>query len=351
MAAPTIMDALPGQLQDLRLEGSSIVHVVTRERRFSDTDGAAAPNLVSIASHTRSHFTRQLEQHVHETSTSTASSTAPTASVPLAAHHCTSTPDDCALAKVFRMPELLATVLGFLDTADIMSMRLVNKTFCRTVLDSPQLRAHLFVRPQWLRPPVDYMLLDVKIPGLTIERGDPVDMGQWVHVTIDAKAARTIIPSGRANRRPRARSIYEGLRGGLGSSSQREFLASSSTYEELHVTQPPLLGMQAFLLGANPSHISPTVPSPSDASDMEHSHTSEGTEVDEREFDACAKMSCNSGITLDFIADTALTLLSERRHESKPGGGKVLFRAIISFCEPTQQPRKRGTARSVIRLG
>ena len=98
------------------------MHVVTRERRFSDTDGAAAPNLVSIASHTRSHFTRQLEQHVHETSTSTASSTAPTASVPLAAHHCTSTPDDCALAKVFRMPELLASVLGFLDTAAIMSM-------------------------------------------------------------------------------------------------------------------------------------------------------------------------------------------------------------------------------------
>ncbi|KAF2207912.1 hypothetical protein CERZMDRAFT_101935 [Cercospora zeae-maydis SCOH1-5] len=348
------MDALPGQLHGLRLEPSSIVHLVTRERRFSDTDtgsAAAAAATPNLASHTRPRFTRQLEQHVHEANIAAATSTASAAPMPLHPHQCASPPNDCAVAEVFSMPELLATVFGFLDTDDIMSMRRVNRTFCRTVLESPRLRTHLFMRPQWLRPPIDFLLLDVKIPGLTIERGDPVEMGQWVHVTIDANAARTIIPTGRANRRPRARSIYEGLRGGLGSSSQRELLASSSGYEELHVAQPPLLGMQAFIIGTAPSE-EPFLPrSHADPSDVDANRSSETTEAEERSLSACAKMSCHSGITLDFIADTALTLIPERRLASKQEECKVLFKAIVSFCEPTQQSRKRGTARSIIRLG
>ncbi|KAM3419475.1 hypothetical protein BST61_g5401 [Cercospora zeina] len=345
------MDALPGQLQHLRLEHSSVVHLVTRERRFSDTDTDTAAAASNLAGQTRSHFARQLEQHVHEASIPASTSTASGAPTRLHPHQCTSPPNDCALAKVFGMPELLGIVFGFLETADIMSMRRVNRTFCRTVLESPHLRMHMFMRPQWSRPPVDFMLLDAKIPGLTIERGVPVEMGQWVHVTIDANAARAIIPTGRATRRPRARSIYEGLRGGLGSSSQRELLASSSGYEELHVAQPPLLGMQAFIVGTASSE-KPVMPrSHSDVSGVDPEDSSETTEAEERSLCACAKMSCHSGITLDFIADTALTLLPERRLASKQEGRKVSFKAIVSFCEPTQQSQKRGTARSVIRLG
>lgn len=269
---------------------------------------------------------------------------------PLQQHMCTSS--SCAALKVFGTPELLATVLGFLDTNDVMFMRRINRTWARTVVDTPELRTCMFLRPQWLRPPADYMLLDLKIPGLSIQKGEAVHKGQWIVITMNASAARHVVPpSGpryhgrRQFSFPSSRSLLaEVLTHGAGKAE----LASTSQvpkvkYDELYITQPPLLGLQAFMIDSDGCDVSSaetsTVGSTGEGPD-ERDDDEEGSQIPA----PCAKMSCDAGINLDFIAETALALLREE------DGRQVAFKAIISFCEPSQSLSKRGTTRSVIRL-
>jgi hypothetical protein len=248
-------------------------------------------------------------------------------------HHCTS--DTCAVTKLFHMPELLTIVLDFLDDSDVMTLRRVSRIWVETVRGSPRLRLRSFVQPQWHRLPANFILVDPKVEGLKLHRGDPVHLGQWIHIIMNVAAARRILSACGVSPQPRAPSMFVGLRGGLGSSSRtatdswpamplpRE---SADKYQNLHICQPPILGMQATVI--NPG---------------------EETGGDEDENSpapvACIKLSCDTGITLDFLAETTISLLRSRNAID----AEVVYKSIISFCQPSQSTRKPGMAqRSVI---
>lgn len=393
------MDQLTRDIDNLRLS------ISRRERRhsYTDTDNHSS-TLQTLpgpsASRVAPRWTPRPEGTI---STSRAASeptdeaiAVPAEPEPLQEHSCTLS--TCSVQKLFAMPELLAIILSHIDTSNVMTLRRVNSTWLRTVSQSPQLRLHAFLRPQWARPASYFTLLDLKLPGLTIAKGDPVDRGHWIHVTMDAAAARLILPGGRASGRPRARSIYEGMRGGLGSRrpqgsdqwpapESRQSVAPA--YEDLQICQPPLVGIQAFggdatvkIRGAgeasnanNDRREGPTQPSKlaeivaraaTILPHAAHQHTEQSKDqLDQQDkrgdqddgvqsglnapnASAFAKLSCDAGITLGFLAETALEFLgSPVRSE----GTAITFKAIVSYCAPGKVARRRGTARSVIHIG
>jgi len=162
------------------------------------------------------------------------------------------------------------------------------------------------------------------------------------------EAAHSIAPSSKPSKRVRSRSIYEGLRGGLGSrpsftddswpptGNKNDADDTSSQhrgrYEDLFIAQPPPVGMQAFVL--------PDIPHPLDA---------EGVDTADRPT-ACAKISCDAGITLGFLAETAQSLLASTKYAAEQDA-RVVFKTIISFCSDQPAIRKRGVARSVTMIG
>ncbi|KXT07403.1 hypothetical protein AC578_413 [Pseudocercospora eumusae] len=340
------MDRLEHSTNSLSLRSSpspTSTNAHRRERRFSDVarDSASAAAVFRIPNQVGSRCLPKPDEQQHKRFSPFPWSEKEEPSLPVEPHTCQLSA--CSLAQVFSTPELLGMILSYLGTTDVITLRRTSRTWSRTVQESPSLRLHLFSRPQWDRPASDFQLLDLKLPGLHIEKGEPVDKGRWIHVSMNAIAARSILPAGRPSRRPRARSIFEGMRGGLGSRTMREGWPSQSPkdplspvlqYEDLYITQPPVLGMQAFLIEPE---IAPE-------------ETSESSDEDDIPC-ACAKLSCDAGITLDFLADTTLSLLKDRRDMKDTEGRSVMFKAIVSFCKPTNSFCKRGTARSVIRIG
>ncbi|KAI6909865.1 hypothetical protein KC355_g18442, partial [Hortaea werneckii] len=156
-------------------------------------------------------------------------------------------------------------------------------------------------------------------------------------------AAQAICPfDSTPKKRLRSRSFFEGLRGGLGaragSSSDQwpkadEHTVNSNTgtegvnapqYKDLFVAQPPVVGMQAFIYTNSDSS------SKDDADDSTKQPC------------ACAKLSCDAGITLGFLAETAQSLLRSRQAEPASSAAakdvRVVFKAIVSF---TKGERKR----------
>ena len=255
----------------------------------------------------------------------------------------------CAVTRVFETTELLELVLSFLETKDVLSLRLTNRQWDSTIHHSPQLRLHFFTFGQWARPGSQFQLLPLSLPGLSIELGRELHLGRWIDITFTPEAARRICPDPQPTRRIRSRSIFEGLRGGLGSRTQNsvgEWSASRATptihttirYEDLFVTQPPVLGVQAFIVYS---------PNPKD----EQRPPKRETKSLNGHIGACAKLSCDAGITLGFLAETAQSLL--RSQEAGPSNlrdARVMFRTIMSFCAPEQVPRKRTTGRTVTPL-
>ncbi|KAK0807313.1 hypothetical protein LTS16_018826, partial [Friedmanniomyces endolithicus] len=250
----------------------------------------------------------------------------------------------CALTKVFATTELLECILGFLDTENIWVHRLTSPLWYATINTSPELRLHRHVYPQFTRPSSAFLLLPISLPGLVIELGKPLHLGQWISVTFTQEAVRRVSPGVNPGRRVRSRSIFEGLRGGLGSrqgGSNDNWPAPAPMdtkptnangtlhYGSLHITQPPTLGMQAFIIDLV------TAPDPGSSDDK----------ADVKLPAPCAKLSCDAGITLGFLAETAESLLP-------PGSEKsVMFKAIVSFSKSEPVPRKRGVARSVTKIG
>jgi len=176
------------------------------------------------------------------------------------------------------------------------------------------------------------------VAGLVIEVGEQIHLGQWVRVSMTKDAARTILPPSGTGKRVRSRSIYEGLRGGLGSRPSRssdQWPASEATkvdrgpYEAMFFCQPPAVGMQAFVIHDTPVG-------------------NRNNELEARG-PAAAKLSWDAGITLGFMAESAQALLAAAKHEG--GDTSVVFETIISFCAPEQAPRKRGVLRSFTMLG
>lgn len=259
---------------------------------------------------------------------------------PIQQHACSM--QACSLAKVFETTELLELVLNELDTQDVLRLRATSRRWNTTVHSSPLLRLHFFTYPQWQRPSPQYQLLPLNLPGLTIAQDESIHLGQWISVTLTSETARQLCPG--PQNRVRARSIFEGLRGGLGRNANDAWPATSSAtnptgtmrYDDLQIVQPPLLGMQAFIV----DHIAEPAATTSEPAtrirrDLDSTSSSETA--------ARAKVSCDSGITLRFLAETAQNLLV--RQEGGPSNvleRKVMFKAIVSFCQPEASPRRRG---------
>lgn len=306
-----------------------------RERRFSDTASTATHD--SAGKLIRDQLDGQQRTHYEATQPPSSTASAAAGHLTCAQHECNA--PRCAIAEVFETTELLELVLNFLNTVDVLRL---GTGCCRKwrdlTLTRPQLRRHLFLLPQWSRPPREFELLGANVEGLSMERGDEVQNGQWIIVCMTRNAACQVLPAGKMRARVRSRSIFEGLRGGLGPRSSgsgacwplgepHTLLESVLRHEDLQVSQPPVLGMQAFL------------------ANTEYDVTRDCD--DDAEPCASLKLHCDGGITLGFLAETALSLLSEGDTAASKNG-TVVFKAIISFTAPC--PRRHGLTRTVTRL-
>ncbi|KAK3051811.1 hypothetical protein LTR09_007111 [Extremus antarcticus] len=172
-------------------------------------------------------------------------------------HSCTA--EVCAVKKCLETTELLERILVFLPTSDILTVRWTNRKWNATIQESPELRLHFFTYSQWNRPGSDFQLLPVVLPGLTIERGATIHLGQWVTITITAEAARRILLSNQPHERADPKTVFDSIGGpsgsqgpsflGRGSSHSAQKTAGTDStldYADLFVTQPPLPGMQVF---------------------------------------------------------------------------------------------------------
>lgn len=329
---------------DLRPPPVPVATNSTRARRVSDTDCTASTLDRTLDQLTINNKDGSRESPhsaaAESSSTEQAESSAPT---PLEQHQCTS--EECAVTTMFETTELLELVLNFLDTENVLSLRRTSKRWDDTIRSSPTLRLHQFVHPRWSQHAAKFQLLDLKIPGLSIDPGDDLEMGKWIHVTMTDVTARHICPNSAFGRRVRSRSIFEGMRGGLGRRVRRDSDDSWPApapkpvqddgllkHETLQVMQPPILGMQAYIIEP-----------PSSAGPSEQSE-------DHPEPVASAKIHCDSGITLGFLAETTHSLLVDRRLSSGADTRTVLFKSIVSFTAPSGAPKRRGNARSVTLL-
>lgn len=260
-------------------------------------------------------------------------------------HHCKSA--ICAVTRVFETTELLELIISFLETRDVIGLRRTSRQWDYTIRQSPQLRLHFFTYGQWARPGSQFQLLPLNLPGLSFELGKELHLGRWIIITFTPEAARRISPNPQPTRRVRSRSIFEGLRGGLGSKSygsndtwpvSAPTVNTTVQYEELFVTQPPVLGVQAFIVYFDKDTDEQNVTEVSDES------PNDGLR-------ACAKLSCDAGITLGFLAETAQSLLNaQKAGPSNAKDARVVFKTIMSFCDPEQAPKKRTRTRTVTPL-
>ncbi|KAK5124864.1 hypothetical protein LTR85_001054 [Meristemomyces frigidus] len=326
-------------------------------RRFSDTDRASTagplptPEPISVRSRDGSRWLPAPAEQTRTVGSRSASisEAEPAATVPLKTHVCDAAV--CAVAKLFETTELLELILSFLATKDILTLRRTSNHWNATIQQSPQLRLHFFYNPRFMWPADEFQLLPLNIPGLSIDPGEPLPLGQWIQVSFTPQAARKISPEGQPTRRVRSRSIFEGLRGGLGaragpstdpwpapSGKAAETVHSTLQYADLFIAQPPVVGMQAFIVSTAGCD-----------GDRDGDGGAE-EDHDEEVPAACAKLSCDAGITLGFLAETAQSLLVSNK-KTGDDGVKVVFRAIVSFCTGDSAPRKRSFARSVTRIG
>jgi len=193
---------------------------------------------------------------------------------------------------------------------------------------------------QWTRPRADYQLLSFGCTGVDIVRGKELHLGQWLEVTFTPEAAKRIAPVPTPQKRVRARSIFEGLQGGLGAAARmnpswpavevESVVDRELRCEDLLIAQPPVIGMQAFVIRLTAA-------------------IHEGTdETGANEPAASAKLSCDTGITLGFLAETAQTLLTQVEDSSNLEGLKILYRAIMSFSEPKQTSQRPRNGKRVV---
>lgn len=239
---------------------------------------------------------------------------------------------DCAMVKAVATTEVLENILTFLPTSEVLQLQLVSKRWNSVIKESPRLRLHLFVEPQWRIPAPEFQLLPLFIQGyaLEIKRGDPVHLGQWVEIRMDLAAAKRIR---RTRNRPSSQNKVALL---LRPSSRYPF--TLPRYSDLLITQPPLKGMQVFLV---------------DEDDTTHEATSDQPPSSTVPT-AHSKFSCDAGITLGFVADVAENMFRKRRtsdqveyHEDKV----AVFKAIVSFCvQSDSAPRMRSTTRTVTKI-
>ena len=229
------------------------------------------------------------------------------------------------MVKALNTIEILEHVCTFLPPMDVLQLQLVNKEWRSLVVHSPQLSPHLFVEPQWSYSAIDFQLLLLAIPGLEIKRDDPVHLGQWVEVRMSLAAAKEILATAKKNKISSLRPVPPTL-------------VLRPNHADLLITQPPLKGMQGFLIDA-------------------HDVTSETASPEDQQTvtpEAHAKMSCDAGITLGFLAEVAEWMFEKRgrllraqNHQNKV----AVFRAIVSYCvQSDAAPRMRSATRTVTEI-
>ncbi|SMR44529.1 unnamed protein product [Zymoseptoria tritici ST99CH_3D1] len=291
-------------------------------------------------------------------------------SIPLPPHLCPSSAKPCSLPSVLLSPDLIPLILIPLlpNTKMFLSLRLVCRTWDEVIRSAPGLRTAFFALPMWKRPADDFLLLDLGLGavgrGLSIRRGKEVEKGCWIEVRMGKAAAVKVLGS-TAGRR----SSTAGRTRRVGDVEPKEEWTGRAVeqglrLEDLFVTQPPILGMQAFVEEVSPSELT------NDGGESKEAvvSTVSNDEDDLRESPApVAKLSCDAGITLGFLAETTLSLLSggdvHRRVRSRGESSKsaiepeqdderrVVFKAIVSFCAPRVEVRKRGVVRTVTSFG
>lgn len=239
--------------------------------------------------------------------------------------------------------EILEHICASLPTRKVLSLQLVSRKWRSLIHDSPQLSLHFFVEPRWTFPSTKFQLLTLAIPGLEIKRGEPVHLGQWVEVRMTPEAAKTIMTT--------VEKIHNAGNATIPLHSQNSLIIrrsavpivppKSSTrpnHANLFITQPPLKGMHAFFVDAHDATLETeaskdryiTVPRPH------------------------AKMSCDAGITLGFLAEVAEWMFEEReklRQREDDGSKVAVFKAIVSHCvQSDAAPRMRSATRTVTEI-
>lgn len=267
-----------------------------------------------------------------------------------AAHPHTCDSLDCAMVKAMNTIEILEHVCTFLAPIQVLRLQLVNKKWRALVVHSPKLCFHLFIEPQWSHPAMKFQLLLLGIPGLEIKRGNPVHLGQWVEVRMNLAAAKEI--SATLEKITATAGNIPGTLNGAFLRLSRPFNDDFQTrrpavrfvppipllqpnHADLFITQPPLKGMQAFLVDAHGASLEAA--NPEDTVEPAH-----------------AKMSCDAGITLGFLTEVAVWMFEKRKRslQGEDHQNKVaVFKAIVSFCvQSDAAPRMRSATRTVTEI-
>lgn len=299
-----ILDPLIEQMTSImRLSKAASPDAVRRVRRFSDADSStiAGPSTrpelsppVSVKSKDGSRWLPAPDQQSRTVYASrpigSNNHASATESIPVEPHRCESVP--CAVISLFETTELLELVLSFLDSRNVLTLRHTSRRWAATIAESPHLRLHAFALPQFMRPASEFQLLPLHLPGLSIGLGKPLHLGQWIHVSMSAEAARRISPSPGLGRRPRARSIFEGLRGGLGPKNGKsmdpwparpsiEVVMDATQAKDLFVVQPPVVSMQGCMVTAPASTY------------IDANSGDDNDDTYDGRLPACAKVSCD----------------------------------------------------------
>jgi hypothetical protein len=256
---------------------------------------------------------------------------------PVHPHTCNSL--DYAMVKALNAIEILEHICTFLPTRQVPSLQLVCKKWCSLVDESPRLVLHLFVEPLWSYPATEFRLIRLAASGLEIKRGDPVHWGQWVEVRMTLEAAQEIMAATKTTPKTGTRffllcsqDTFNCRRSTVRKPSRRPNLA------DLLITQPPLKGMQAFLVDTQGATLETAGPEDQPIT-VQTAH---------------AKMSCDAGITLGFLAEVAEWMFEkhERLLQGEDHAEKVaVFKAIVSHCvQSDAAPRMRSATRTVTEI-
>lgn len=247
---------------------------------------------------------------------------------------------NCAASRVWETTELLEHIFTFLPTNHLLPLRSVKRSWNGLILKSPYLRLHLFVHANWQHPAAEFRLLPLSLPGLEIRRGNPVHLGHWIEVHINIDAAENILEDA-TDRKPFVCSAW--FAQDFESRAPPPTSQTTPVHSDLVITQPPVVGMQAFIVDADT--ILPDKPASTSSED------DDDQEVQNTTVPAVhSKISCDAGITLGFVASVAQTMLAPSLRSKNPAQRKitkVIFTAIVSYCQSDTAPRKRSGTRMV----
>jgi len=173
-----------------------------RTRRFSDTDRspttgtASKAELFSIRSRDGSKWLPAPDEVSHTTGAPNSIDLSPTSNLslpdsrPLQPHSCSLS--GCAVTIVLETTELLERILTFIEPRNLLILRQTNSHWDSTLRQSPHLRLNFFIFPEFTRPAATLKLLPLTgISGLLIEIGEPLHLGQWIHVSMTKEAAHS----------------------------------------------------------------------------------------------------------------------------------------------------------------